>query len=209
VDVTDAGDPPMTPVAQADSVQDWLIKGARPAGKASGASETEAKAPPRAETSGALIDRVAVLNARIAPTGSKLLSAVQYPDLRAATTTFSAGVHQVSLTVHRLPAPVYVADLTMGFPEDTYQEWSDGTRVVIVRHALPQTFQVIAVRGKGVMLTVSVAVLGTDGVITARSDLFAAWSGVDQLVQRVKDVASDAALDGFAANSPNEQLLHP
>lgn len=185
-----------TPVAHADPVQKWLIKGTRPAGKAgAGASESEAKAPPRAEAAGALVDRVTALAGRLAPAGSKRLSAVQYPDLRAATATFSAGDSQISLTAQRLSAPLYVADLTMGFPEDTYQDWPNGVQVVTVRHALPHTFQVIAVRDKGVMLTVTV----TDGPKLDQSDLFTSWSGIDRLVQRVQDVAGDTTVDGFAA----------
>jgi hypothetical protein len=186
-----------TPVAHAEPVQTWLIKGARPATKVgAGASAPEARDAPRTEATGPLVDRVTALAERLAPAGSKRISAVQYPELRGATATFTAGQSQISLTMQRLSAPIYVADITMGSPEDGYQELPNGLQVVTVRHALPHTFQVIVVREKGVRLTVTV----TDGPKVEVSDLYASWSGADRLVQRIQEVAGDVTIDGFAAN---------
>jgi hypothetical protein len=100
------------------------------------------------------------------------------------------------LTISRLSAPAYVSDFTMGFPEDTYQEWPNGVQAVIVRHALPDTFQVVVVREKGVTLNVTV----TGSPTSDKADLLTAWSGADRLIERVKDVSGDGAIDGFAAN---------
>ena len=175
----------------------WLINAARPVGTAKlGEVAPVAFPPPRSEPAGVLVDRVTGLAARLAPPGGRWLSAVQYPDLRAATATFSAGECQVSLAVQRLPRPAYVSDYTLGFAGDTYHEWPGGVRVVMVRHGLPHWFQVAAVRAAGVGLTATV----TDGPRVDAPDVFAAWSGVDGLLRRVRDVAGDAAVDDFAAD---------
>ncbi|GAA3449634.1 hypothetical protein [Dactylosporangium matsuzakiense] len=196
VEPSETTEPSAVLVAHAQRAQRWLIPGSRPAAPAAAAANAPAAMPSlQGAAHGALVDRVTELAKQLAPTGGKLLSAAQYPALRAATAVYTAGACQVSVTVQQLTEPVYLADVTMGFTQDTYQELPDGLQLVTVRHALPHSFQLVAVRGSGVQVTATV----TDGQTDVQSDIFTAWSGQDAFVKRVSDLAAAAAVDGFAA----------
>jgi hypothetical protein len=177
----------------------WIIKGHRPAADTDpGKRRADTTHPAlRSESSGAIAERLAAAIVPLVPSGSRRVSALQYPDAHAATVAFRTndGV-SLSVTVQQLSSPIYLPDITLDFPGDETQDWAGGTQAVIVNHALPSTLQIVLARPSGSLLTVSVST-GDDQ--RPSSDLMAPWRTSDDFVRLVQGTLNSAVADRIAS----------
>lgn len=147
-----AGSTPATP---------WIISTAATSSEipSSMASAPATRPELRTATSGALLTGLKTLAASVVPAGATLSSAIEYPDIPAATAVFSSGGASYSITVDKLTNPVALASIAPDSTSADLATLATGSQEVQVENSTTGTSQSILARPSGILVTVTLTSL--------------------------------------------------
>jgi hypothetical protein len=160
--------------------------------------------PPREVPNGPGSKTVTGYLEKITPDGSTLKTATDYPDLRAATASYTTpDGNLITLAMQRMSRPLSLQSFTHRYSPEGLSELPSGTQVVNLRSALPgvtpdgdatalEHMQVVLARPVGILLTLTV-VSGTPGGQVMSS----ATGAPDVLVAKIIETLDVASVDRF------------